>query len=67
MSRKGSRLNMHQLSIPKKSFAVHCYPNKATMMELNLKTGLHKAEIPSWFEKERQSTRGGKCRGALSF
>ena len=67
VSRNVSRLNMHQLSTLEKSFGVTCYPNNPTMMKLDLKTGLHKAQIHRWFENERQSTRGGKCRGTLSF
>ena len=67
MPTKVPKLNMHQLPILKKSSAVRCYSNKPIMMKLDLKTGLQKKEVPSWFENEEQSTKGGECKGALSF
>ena len=60
VSKKESTINQHQELILQRAFAVLRYPNRTTLKDLALQTGLKKAQVSTWFTRKRFAARGGK-------
>ena len=53
---KRSRKNKKQTSLLEWSFGVNLYPNKTTIKEQALQTGLSELQIQSWYANKRKNT-----------
>ena len=56
-------LNERQKSLLETSFAFSSFPNKTTLNELALQTGLSERTVAQWFGSARHLARQGKCEG----
>ena len=53
-------INKHQRSVLEASFRVQFFPNKTTLEQLALQTGLNEIKVSNWFAYRRLKTRQGK-------
>ena len=67
VSKKKSTINQHQELILQRAFAVLRYPNKTTLKNLALQTGLQKAQVSIWFRRKRYATKCGKSEEHYHF
>lgn len=67
MPRIGTFLNERQKSLLERSIADTCnyFPNKTTLKELALQTGLNEERIYRWFERKRKRIRLREGGGTL--
>ena len=67
VARNFPRLGVVQTSILERSFAVLRYPNKTTLNQLALQTGLREKQVVAWFARKRRTKIEKKCKGKLLF
>ena len=65
----GKFVTEHQKSLLERSVADNCFPNKSTLKELALQTGLNERKIWSWFGRKRQTlrSRDGRSTHYITF
>ena len=62
-----SKTSNHEKSLLEAAFAFHCRPNKTTIKELVLKTGLDEATVSTWFRYKRYRTKKRNSERTLSL
>ena len=62
-----TQLKRNQTSVLAASFMVKHFPNKTTVKELALQTGVREEQVSRWFRNARHRTRQRKCGGILSM
>ena len=58
--KKYSMINKHQRSVLEAAFTVQFFPNKTSLEQLALQTGLNAIKVAKWFAFRRLKTRQGK-------